>query len=81
MFPIKMTGAEWKKFNADSSVFTGGSYVEHLEFTVNGTVHGMDHIEDTDEVEVLQGTFYDNDMVSYGYNILDLIVRWRQKNG
>lgn len=34
-----------------------------------------------DEVEVLQGTFYDNDIVSYGYNILDLIVRWRQKNG
>jgi hypothetical protein len=74
-----MTGAEWKKFNADESVFTGGSYVEHLAFTVNGTV--TNKIEDTDEVEVIQGTFYDNDMVGYGYNILDLIVNWRKKNG
>ena len=81
MLPIKMTGDEWKKFNADSSVFTSESYVEHLAFTVNGTVHEMDHIEDTDEVEVLQGTFYDNDIAGYGYNILDLIVKWRKKNG
>lgn len=84
MFPIKMTGAEWKKFGDDPQVWTDGSYVEGLAINVNGVpggTHTKRHeIPDDAEVLVITGTFYDNDIVPYGYYILDLIVRWREKN-
>lgn len=76
---IKMTGAEWKKFYDDQTVWKGGAYHDDSCILVNGVNVDddenieIDKVDDNAVVEIECGLFYESEKVRDPVDLLPVI--------
>lgn len=82
---IKMTGAEWKKFYDDQTVWKGGAYHDDSCILVNGVNVDddenieIDKVDDNAVVEIECGLFYESEKVRDPVDLLPVIRAWRKR--
>jgi hypothetical protein len=81
---IKMTGAEWKRFYNDQTVWKNGAYHDDSCILVNGvnvdddeTIE-IDKVADDAVVEIECGLFYESEKVRDPVDLLPVIRAWQK---
>ena len=80
---VKTTGAEWKRFYSDETIWPPGAYHEDDEIVVDGTLwnFGDDLMEVSDSaiLSISGGTIYLGEHDAFGQSTEACFRRWRKK--
>ena len=80
---VKTTGAEWKRFYSDKTVWTDGSFHEDDEIVVDGALWdwGNDLMEVSDSaiLALSGGTIYSGESDAFGQSTEACFRQWRKR--
>lgn len=80
---VKTTGAEWKRFYSDETIWPPGAYHEDEEILIDGAIidFGRDLMDVSDSaiISISGGVVCFNDNYHYGPSLESYFRRWRKK--